>query len=117
MQHTVWLDGVQCAMVWFTVGMLRRRSLMHSCLWFCAGQPGPRDPKQEVFLAFARVFSGIVTDGQKVHVLSAAYNPARPDLERQEVQVSAPSLHTIRLPCQAAIFLFIITTFGPHHGM
>ena len=60
---------------------------------FCAGQPGPRDPKQEVFLAFARVFSGVVTDGQLVHVLSAAYNPARPDLERQEVQVSAPCLY------------------------
>ncbi|CAL8464184.1 g3719 [Coccomyxa elongata] len=51
------------------------------------GEPGPRDPKQEVFLAFARIFSGVVTDGQRVHVLSAAYNPARPDLERQEVQV------------------------------
>ena len=53
-----------------------------------AGEPGPKDPKQEVFLAFARIFSGVVTDGQRIHVLSAAYNPARPVLERQEVQVS-----------------------------
>ncbi len=66
----------------------------------CAGEPGPRDPKQEVFLAFARVFSGVVTDGQRVHVLSAAYNPARPDLERQEVQVRTPSKSSVRHSCK-----------------
>lgn len=102
MQHTVAGWSAVCNGV-VHCGHVAQAILMHSCLWFCAGQPGPRDPKQEVFLAFARVFSGVVTDGQKVHVLSAAYNPARPDLERQEVQVSAPSLHTIRLPRQAAI--------------
>jgi hypothetical protein len=53
----------------------------------CAGEAGPRDTREERFLAFARVFSGVIRDGQTVHVLSAAYNPAQPDLERQEVQV------------------------------
>ena len=52
-----------------------------------AGEPVPRDPTQEVFLAFSRIFSGVINNGQTVHVLSAAYNPARPDQERQEVQV------------------------------
>jgi hypothetical protein len=55
------------------------------------GEPGPRDPKEETFLAFARVFAGVLRDGQTVHVLSAAYSPARPHLERQELQV--PFLH------------------------
>jgi ribosome assembly protein 1 len=32
----------------------------------------------EVFLAFGRVFSGTAREGQRVHVLSAAYDPARP---------------------------------------
>ena len=40
-----------------------------------AGQPGPRDPNEETFLAFARVFSGVLRDGQRLHVLSAAYKP------------------------------------------
>jgi hypothetical protein len=52
-----------------------------------AGQLGPKDLSGECFLAFARIFSGVIRDGQTVHVLSAAYNPARPELKRQEVQV------------------------------
>ena len=52
------------------------------------GEPGPRDPSQEVFLAFSRIFSGVIWDGQTVQVLSAAYSPARPEQERLEVQVS-----------------------------
>ena len=41
-----------------------------------------------MFLAFSRIFSGVIRDGQTVQVLSAAYSPARPDQERLEVQVS-----------------------------
>ena len=52
------------------------------------GKPGPADPSQEVFLAFGRVFSGVLHDGQAVHVLSAAYNPAQPHLQRQIHHVS-----------------------------
>ncbi|KAA6422007.1 MAG: Ribosomal S5 Elongation factor G III V family [Trebouxia sp. A1-2] len=51
------------------------------------GRPPPQDPSQEVFLAFGRVFSGVLKDGQSVHVLSAAYNPAQPHLQRQIHQV------------------------------
>ncbi|CAK0786123.1 hypothetical protein CVIRNUC_009336 [Coccomyxa viridis] len=51
------------------------------------GEPGPRDPSQEVFLAFSRIFSGVIRDGQTVQVLSAAYSPARPEQDRLEVQV------------------------------
>lgn len=36
-----------------------------------------------MFLAFGRVFSGVLKDGQAMHVLSAAYNPAQPHLQRQ----------------------------------
>ena len=58
--------------------------------WPCRqeGKPGPQDPTQEVFLAFGRVFSGVLRDGQSVHVLSAAYNPMQPHLQRQVLQVS-----------------------------
>lgn len=52
------------------------------------GKPGPQDPSQEVFLAFGRVFSGVLKDGQAMHVLSAAYNPAQPHLQRQIHHVS-----------------------------
>ncbi|DBB16984.1 TPA: hypothetical protein ACH3X3_014090 [Trebouxia sp. C0006] len=51
------------------------------------GRAPPQDPSQEVFLAFGRVFSGVLKDGQSVHVLSAAYNPAQPHLQRQIHQV------------------------------
>ncbi|DBA75465.1 TPA: hypothetical protein ACH3X1_010720 [Trebouxia sp. C0004] len=51
------------------------------------GRPPPQDPSQEVFLAFGRVFSGVLKDGQSVHVLSVAYNPAQPHLQRQIHQV------------------------------
>lgn len=53
------------------------------------GRAGPQDPSQEVFLAFGRVFSGVLKDGQSMHVLSAAYNPTQPHLQRQLIQVHA----------------------------
>ena len=40
-----------------------------------------------VFVGFGRVFCGVLRDGDTVHVLSAAYSPARPHLHRQEVKV------------------------------
>lgn len=46
------------------------------------GAPEPRDPDAEVFLAFGRVYSGVLRVGQRVHVLSAAYSPANPQLHR-----------------------------------
>ena len=46
-----------------------------------------------MFLAFSRIFSGVIRDGQTVQVLSAAYNPARPEQERLEVQVGDADLH------------------------
>ena len=51
------------------------------------GQPAPADLGSDVFLAFARVFSGQLKDGDTVQVLSAAYNPLNPDQDRQEVKV------------------------------
>ena len=56
------------------------------------GRAPPQDPSQEVFLAFGRVFSGVLKDGQSVHVLSAAYNPAQPHLQRQIHQVRKDKL-------------------------
>ncbi|KAK9830922.1 hypothetical protein WJX81_005694 [Elliptochloris bilobata] len=53
-----------------------------------AWDPNPgTDPADEVFLAFGRVFAGMLRDGDCVHVLSAAYDPAVPALHRQEAQV------------------------------
>ena len=44
-------------------------------------------PADDQFLAFGRVFSGQLRDGQTVHVLSAAYDPSEPASHRQELQV------------------------------
>lgn len=41
-----------------------------------------------MFLAFARVFSGVLREGASVQVLSAAYSPARPGELRQEGRVA-----------------------------
>ncbi|PRW32859.1 ribosomal S5 Elongation factor G III V family [Chlorella sorokiniana] len=53
------------------------------------GEPGPAHPAEERFLAFGRVFSGVIRQGQTVQVLPATYNPADPASERQEVAVGA----------------------------
>lgn len=43
-----------------------------------------------MFLAFGRVFSGRVREGQRLHVLSSAYTPARPgDVQRRTGTVRA----------------------------
>jgi ribosome assembly protein 1 len=46
------------------------------------GEQPPRDSHAEEFLAFGRVFSGVVREGQRLQVLSAAYLPQRPDQQR-----------------------------------
>lgn len=43
------------------------------------GEPGPVDPNEEHFLAFGRVFSGVIRQGQQLHVLPSTYNPADPN--------------------------------------
>ena len=50
------------------------------------GDPNP-NPVGEVFLAFGRVFAGTLRDGDRVHVLSAAYDPAEPGRHCQMAQV------------------------------
>ncbi len=47
------------------------------------GEPAPANGLEERFLAFGRVLSGVVREGQRVHVLSAAYDPSRPGEQRQ----------------------------------
>jgi len=42
------------------------------------GEPGPVDPNEERFLAFGRVFSGVIRQDQALHVLPSTYNPADP---------------------------------------
>ncbi|GAB4820198.1 hypothetical protein N2152v2_007244 [Parachlorella kessleri] len=55
------------------------------------GEPGPANPAEERFLAFGRVFSGVLRAGQAVHVLHATYNPADPatGAEAQAVALGA----------------------------
>lgn len=53
------------------------------------GEPGPADPLEERFLAFGRVFSGVVRAGQSVQVLPATYNPAAPGSEHSQATVTA----------------------------
>jgi translation elongation factor EF-G len=54
-----------------------------------AGEAAPVNASAERFLAFGRVFSGRLREGQTVHVLSAAYTPAEPDRLRTEATVGA----------------------------
>jgi hypothetical protein len=55
--------------------------LMHRGSYF--NPPTPTPAPFQVFLGFGRVFSGVASPGQRVHVLSGAYNPAAPDAHRQ----------------------------------
>ncbi|KAI5678531.1 hypothetical protein M9H77_09481 [Catharanthus roseus] len=41
---------------------------------------------EECFLAFARVFSGVLNSGQRVFVLSALYDPSKPESMQKHVQ-------------------------------
>lgn len=41
---------------------------------------------EECFVAFARVFSGVLHSGQRVFVLSALYDPSKPELMQKHVQ-------------------------------
>ena len=44
-----------------------------------------QDPEEEnAYLAFGRLFTGTLDVGQRVHILSPKYDPAKPDEERQE---------------------------------
>lgn len=53
------------------------------------GEPGPASPTEERFLAFGRVFSGVLRAGAPVHVLPPSYNPADPASEAQQAQLGA----------------------------
>ncbi|KAF6174221.1 hypothetical protein GIB67_033753 [Kingdonia uniflora] len=41
---------------------------------------------EECFLAFARIFSGVLTSGQKIYVLSALYDPLKEETVHKHVQ-------------------------------
>ncbi|KAI5659288.1 hypothetical protein M9H77_28081 [Catharanthus roseus] len=44
------------------------------------------DESEECFLAFARVFSGVLNSGQRVFVLSALYDPSKPESMQKHIQ-------------------------------
>ncbi|KAI3410272.1 Tr-type G domain-containing protein [Psidium guajava] len=56
---------------------------------------GPGGESDECFLAFARIFSGVFTLGQRVFVLSALYDPLKGDSMQKHVQVA--DLHSLYL--------------------
>ncbi|XP_047320117.1 elongation factor-like GTPase 1 [Impatiens glandulifera] len=54
-------------------------------------QRGPHDEEEpgdsdEIFLAFARIFSGVLHSGQRIFVLSALYDPLKPDSIQKNLQ-------------------------------
>lgn len=51
-----------------------------------ATDEGGNGESDECFLAFARVFSGVLSSGQKVNVLSALYDPLRGDSMQKHLQ-------------------------------
>ncbi len=53
------------------------------------GEPPAADPSEERFLAFGRVFSGVLRAGAAVHVLPSTYDPTTPGSTKQEAVASA----------------------------
>lgn len=52
------------------------------------GEPLPQPDGEgcnDVFLAFGRVWAGVMREGQRVHVLSDAYSPRAPNMHRYDV--------------------------------
>ncbi|XP_030447961.1 uncharacterized protein LOC115670748 [Syzygium oleosum] len=56
---------------------------------------GPGGESDECFLAFARIFSGVLSSGQRVFVLSALYDPLKGESVQKHVQVA--DLHSLYL--------------------
>lgn len=44
---------------------------------------------EEIFIGFARIFSGTIKEGQPIKVLSPKYNPLKPELSIQETTVKS----------------------------
>lgn len=57
------------------------------------GEPGPSGPHEERFLAFGRVYSGVVREGMTVQVLSAKYDPRRPEDTSHRQQCTVTGLY------------------------
>eukprot|EP00163_Fabomonas_tropica_P023633 TRINITY_DN41018_c0_g1_i1.p1 TRINITY_DN41018_c0_g1~~TRINITY_DN41018_c0_g1_i1.p1 ORF type:complete len:1148 (-),score=244.21 TRINITY_DN41018_c0_g1_i1:11-3049(-) len=51
-------------------------------------EPVERDPNEEVLIAFARVFSGTLRPGIKVHVFGPKYDPAVPDKHHYIIDIN-----------------------------
>ncbi|XP_057535013.1 uncharacterized protein LOC130813243 isoform X1 [Amaranthus tricolor] len=49
---------------------------------------GNNTESDECFLAFARIFSGVLTSGQKIYVLSALYDPLKGETSQKHLQVA-----------------------------
>lgn len=47
---------------------------------------GGNEESEECFLAFARIFSGVLTSGQKIFVLSALYDPLKVETTQKHLQ-------------------------------
>eukprot|EP01114_Cavostelium_apophysatum_P018773 TRINITY_DN5886_c0_g1_i1.p1 TRINITY_DN5886_c0_g1~~TRINITY_DN5886_c0_g1_i1.p1 ORF type:complete len:1020 (-),score=286.89 TRINITY_DN5886_c0_g1_i1:4-3063(-) len=52
------------------------------------GQAQTVRPTEEKFIAFARVFSGTLRKGRKVHILGPRYNPAEPTKHHYEAEIN-----------------------------
>uniref|UniRef100_A0A0D6QUR7 Elongation factor-like 1 n=1 Tax=Araucaria cunninghamii TaxID=56994 RepID=A0A0D6QUR7_ARACU len=71
------------------VNMLPRKGPSGEVLDNLVEELGPGDTNaghQEVFLAFARVFSGKISTGQKIFVLSSLYDPLKTESQQKHVQ-------------------------------
>lgn len=74
--------------------MLPQRGL-HGELLINSTEDGGSGESDECFLAFARIFSGVLRSGQKIFVLSALYNPLKGDSMQKHVQEA--ELHSLYL--------------------
>ncbi|KAL2620565.1 hypothetical protein R1flu_000770 [Riccia fluitans] len=76
-------------MVALPVEMLPRHNAKGELISHAEMSTGDMDAGgRECFLAFARVFSGVVTEGQRMYVLSALYNPTAQEPDNKHIQVA-----------------------------
>lgn len=73
-------------------------------------KPEEEEEQKETFIAFARVFSGVVKKGQRVFVLGPKYDPAH-GLSMVNPQLPSINLSTFTVP--APHFSFVSLLYKP----
>ena len=87
-----WVLGLHQLVPTYAARLLCSRNPAHASPDLCSCRAAGSQPvapgDQEVFLAFGRVFAGVLQEGDRMHVLQSTYSPAEPSQYRQECTVT-----------------------------